>query len=172
MQKVSNGMFVSVDYRGTLDNGDVFDTSIGRQPLEVQMGAGQLIAGFENALMGMALNEKKTFTLPPEEAYGHVDDDRKHTFPASDVPSDLNPRVGQTVGLTTQDGQQIPAQIVDVNDDGVTVDLNHPLAGESLTFEIEVVGISPTPTQACGCDCASGGAGGNCGTNDGGCGCH
>lgn len=172
MQKVSNGMFVSVDYRGTLDNGDVFDTSIGRQPLEVQMGAGQLIAGFENALMGMALNEKKTFTLPPEEAYGHVDDDRKHTFPASDVPSDLNPQVGQTVGLTTQDGQQIPAQIVDVNDDGVTVDLNHPLAGESLTFEIEVVGISPTPTQACGCDCASGGAGGNCGTNDGGCGCH
>ena len=172
MQKVSNGMFVSVDYRGTLDNGDVFDTSIGRQPLEVQMGAGQLIAGFENALMGMALNEKKTFTLPPEEAYGHVDDDRKHTFPASDVPSDLNPRVGQTVGLTTQDGQQIPAQIVEVNDDGVTVDLNHPLAGESLTFEIEVVGISPTPTQACGCDCASGGAGGNCGTNDGGCGCH
>ena len=174
MQKVSNGMFVSVDYKGTLENGEVFDSSIGRQPLEVQMGAGQLISGFENALMGMALNEKKTFTLPPEEAYGHVDEDRKHTFPASDVPPDLNPQVGQTVGLTTEDGQQIPAQIIDVDDAGVTVDLNHPLAGESLTFDIEVVGISPTPIQTggCGCDCASGGAGGNCAPTDGGCGCH
>lgn len=174
MQKVSKGMFVSVDYKGTLQNGEVFDTSSGRQPLEVQIGAGQLIEGFENALMGMALNEKKTFTLAPEEAYGQVEEERKHTFSAADIPADMNPQVGQTVGLTTQDGQQIPAQIVDVNDAGVTVDLNHPLAGESLTFEIEVVGISATPTQTggCGCGCASGGTDGNCAPGEGGCGCH
>lgn len=174
MDKVSEGMYVSVDYKGTLQDGKVFDTSAGRQPLEVQIGAGQLIQGFEDALMGMTLNEKKTFTLSPEEAYGEVDEDRKHTFPAADVPAEMNPQVGQTVGLTTQDGRQIPAQIVDVDDAGVTVDLNHPLAGESLTFDIEVVGISPTPTQTggCGCGCAPDGSQGNCTPGDGGCGCH
>jgi len=176
MDRVSDGLYVSVDYKGTLQNGQVFDSSEGRMPLEVQMGAGQLIKGFENALLGMALNEKKTFTLSPDEAYGEVDEDRKHTFSQSDVPAEMDPQVGQTVGLTTQDGQQIPARIVAVDDAGVTVDLNHPLAGESLTFEIEVVGISETPTQAagcgCGCDCASGAPEGGCGSNDSGCGCH
>ena len=174
MPKVTKGMFVSVDYKGTLQNGEVFDTSIGRQPLEVQIGAGQLIEGFENALMDMTLNEKKTFTLAPEDAYGQVDEERKHTFPAADIPDDMNPQVGQTVGLTTQDGRQIPAQVVEVSEDGVTVDLNHPLAGESLTFEIEVVGISATPTQAagCGCGCTSADTDGNCASGDGGCGCH
>jgi peptidylprolyl isomerase len=175
MEKVSDGLFVSVDYKGTLQNGEIFDTSEGRQPLEVQMGAGQLIKGFEDALMDMALNEKKTFTLAPEEAYGIVHEDRKHTFPRADVPAEMDPQVGQTVGLTTQDGQQVPAQIIAVTDDGVTVDLNHPLAGKSLTFEIEVVGISATQTQAagcgCGCDCDAEASGG-CSSNESGCGCH
>jgi len=174
MDTVSNGLYVSVDYKGTLPNGQVFDSSEGRAPLEVQMGAGQLIEGFEKALMGMTLNEKKTFTLAPEEAYGEVDEDRKHTFPKNDVPAEMDPQVGQTVGLTTQDGRQIPAQIVAVDGDGVTVDFNHPLAGQSLTFEIEVVGISNAPTQntGCGCDCSSGAPEGGCGGNDSGCGCH
>lgn len=176
MDRVSDGLYVSVDYKGTLENGHVFDTSEGRAPLEVQMGAGQLIKGFENALQGMALNEKKTFTLSPEEAYGEVDEDRKHTFAPSDVPAEMDPQVGQTVGLTTRDGRQIPARIVAVGDAGVTVDLNHPLAGESLTFEIEVVGISQTPTQTAGCgcggDCASGAPESGCGSSRSGCGCH
>ncbi len=176
MNKVSDGLYVSVDYKGTLPNGQVFDSSEGRAPLEVQMGAGQLIEGFEKALMDMALNEKKTFTLSPEEAYGEVDEDRKHTFAKSDVPTEMDPQVGQTVGLTTQDGQQIPARIIAVDDEGVTVDLNHPLAGQSLTFEIEVVGINEAPTQGtgcdCGCDCSSGAPEGGCASNDSGCGCH
>ena len=176
MDKVSDGLYVSVDYKGTLPNGQVFDSSEGRAPLEVQMGAGQLIAGFEKALMGMALNEKKTFTLPPEEAYGEVDEDRKHTFSNTDVPAEMNPQVGQTVGLTTQNGRQVPAQIIAVDEKGVTVDFNHPLAGQSLTFDIEVVAISATPTQSagcnCGCDCSSGAPEGGCGSNVSGCGCH
>ena len=176
MDKVSDGLYVSVDYKGTLQDGQVFDSSEGRAPLEVQMGAGQLIEGFEKALMGMALNEKKTFTLSPEEAYGKVDENRKHTFSLNEVPAEMNPQVGQTVGLTTQDGRQVPAQIIAVDDKGVTVDLNHPLAGQSLTFEIEVVDISDTPTQSagcgCGCDCSSGTSEGGCGTKDSGCGCH
>lgn len=158
MEKVETGLFVSVDYKGTLQNGEVFDTSHGRQPLEIEMGAGQLIAGFESALMGMRLNEKKNFTIEPEEAYGHRIQEHVHTFARSEVPPEMNPQVGQTVALTTSDGKQIPARISELDDEKLTVDLNHPLAGEALTFEIEVVGISRTPTQentGCGCGCSS-----------------
>jgi peptidylprolyl isomerase len=161
MVKVAKDMFVSVEYTGTLEDGEVFDTSQGRQPMEIQMGAGQLIKGFEDALDGMALNEKKTFTLEPDEAYGQRDETLTRAFPQKDVPPEMNPQVGQTVALHDGQGQQIPATIVDVNDEQVTVDLNHPMAGKSLTFDIEVVNISETPTQTqddcgAGCDCSSG----------------
>ena len=158
MKKVENGMFVSVEYTGTLQDGQVFDSSQGRQPLEIKVGAGQLIQGFESQLMGMSLNEKKTFTVPPEDAYGARHDDATHTIARQEIPPEMNPQVGQTVALSTPDGQQIPAQITKVDDTEITLDLNHPLAGEALTFEIEVVGISDTPTQpqgGCGCDCGS-----------------
>ena len=161
MEKVENGLFVSVDYKGTLADGKVFDTSHGGRPLEVKVGEGQLIKGFEAALMGMTLNEKKVFTLEPDDAYGQRDETRMHSFDRSEIPPEMNPQVGQAIGLTTPDGQQIPARIAQVDDKQVTVDLNHPLAGQSLTFEIEVVGISDTPTQpqggcGSGCDCSSG----------------
>ena len=164
MDKVDSGLFVSVDYTGTLDNGEVFDSSEGRQPLEVQMGSGRVIPGFESAIMGMSLNETKTFTLSPEEAYGHRDDSRKHDFPKSEVPAGMDPEVGQTLMLNTPQGQQLPARVDSIDDEKVTFDLNHPLAGQSLTFKIEVVGISETATQqqaGCGSDCSSGGC--NCG---------
>jgi peptidylprolyl isomerase len=157
MEKVETGLFVSVHYKGTLQNGEVFDTSEGRHPLEVEMGAGQMISGFENALMGMALNEKKVFSLEPEDAYGQRDDSLTHSFPRSDVPAEIDPVVGQTVALATQQGQQVPAVITEVDDEKVAVDLNHPLAGKTLTFDIEVVGISEKPTQdpaGCGSGCA------------------
>lgn len=160
MEKVENGQFVRVHYKGTLQNGEVFDTSEGRHPLEVQMGAGQIISGFEEALMGMSLNEKKVFTLEPEDAYGKRDESLTHSFPRSDVPAEINPEVGQTVALSSSEGQQVPATITAVDDEKVVVDLNHPLAGETLTFDIEVVGISATATQdpaGCGggCVCSS-----------------
>jgi peptidylprolyl isomerase len=138
MEKVENGVFVSLHYKGTLQDGDVFDTSKGRDPLEVQMGAGQVIPGLEKALM-------------------HVDKSLTHSFARSDVPSEMNAEVGQVVALTSPEGQQVPAQIIEVNDEKVVVDLNHPLAGETLTFDIEVVGISSAPTQdhtGCGNGCA------------------
>ena len=154
MGKAVDGKFISVEYTGTLQNGEVFDTSKERSPLQVHMGAGQMIPGFEKALQGMALNEKKTFTLAPEEAYGERDEGRTQAFARKDVPPEITPEVGQIVALTNSDGQQIPAQISQVTDEKVTLDLNHPLAGESLTFEIEVVGISDTAPQAqAGCDC-------------------
>jgi len=168
MQKVENGLFVSVEYTGTLDNGDEFDSSKGRLPLEVQIGAGNVIPGFESALMGMAVNETKTFTLSPEDAYGERDDSRVHEFPKTEIPQGMEPEVGQILTLTTKDGQQIPARVDRIEDAYVVFDLNHPLAGQALTFAIEVVGISETQTQtqeSCGCGstCASGGCDDNSG---------
>ena len=170
MQKVESGLFVSIDYTGTLDDGDVFDSSKGRAPLEVQMGTGSLISGFESALMGMSLNESKTFTLSPAEAYGERDPQRMHEFPRSQVPEGVSPEVGQTLSLRTPDGHEIPARVDSIDETKIVFDLNHPLAGKSLTFDITVVGISQTATQqhqSCGCDCSQNGG---CGT--GGCDCH
>ena len=157
MEKVENDLYVSVDYKGTLQNGDVFDSSHGRQPLEVQMGVGQLIAGFENELMGMALNEKKTFTLTPEDAYGQRDEGLLREFARADLPPEMEPEVGMMLALQSPEGQQMPAKITHLDDENLSVDLNHPLAGEALTFEIEIVGISESATQShegCGSGCA------------------
>jgi len=172
MSNVENDLFVSMDYKGTLEDGTLFDTSANRQPLEFKMGAGQVIKGVEENLMGMALNEKKVFTIAPDKAYGDRDESLTQTFARSDLPPEMDPQPGQILRLQTQDGQQIPGTICDVRDEDFSVDLNHPLAGESLTFDVEVVGISDTPTQkkdACGtqnceqqgcepqgCDCSSG----------------
>jgi peptidylprolyl isomerase len=179
METVKSGLYVSVDYKGTLADGEVFDSSHGRLPLEVKIGADQLIKGFEDALLGMSLNQKKTFTLAPEDAYGLRDDSQQRSFPISEIPPGMNPEAGQTIALSSPDGQHIPATITEVTDEQITIDLNHPLAGQSLTFEIEIVGINNEPTQAqdgCGCGCgsdpshASSGCGcdGDCST---GCGC-
>lgn len=147
MEKVENGTFVRVEYTGTLENGEIFDSSQDRGPLEVEIGAGQVIRGFEEALKGMALNEKKVVTLEPEEAYGHRNENHIHTFPRTEIPPEIDPKVGQVLGVTTKDGKQFPALITKADDANVTVDLNHPLAGKTLTFDIEVVGISSTSTQ-------------------------
>lgn len=104
MKKVENGIFVSVNYKGTLDNGEVFDSSHGRQPLEVKMGGGQLIKGFENELLGMALNDKKTFTLEPKDAYGERNDNLTQDFAKADIPAEMNPVVGMTVGVNNPEG--------------------------------------------------------------------
>ena len=168
METVKNGQFVQVHYKGTLESGEVFDSSQGRAPLEVQLGAGQLIKGFENELLGMGLQEKKLFTLTPADAYGERDESLQHSFDRKELPADAQPKVGDTVGLQSENGQQFPARIVHADEKKVVVDLNHPLAGKALTFDIEVVGISDKATPAAaGCAGCSGGAGG-CG--DGSCG--
>jgi peptidylprolyl isomerase len=169
MKKVKNGMFVCVEYTGTLQNGEVFDTSQGCPPLEIEMGAGQLIQGFEAQLMNMSLNEKKTFTVAPEDAYGQKQEDAVHSISRQEVPPEMDPQEGEIITLSTPDGHQIPAQVIKVDNESITFDLNHPLAGEALTFEIEVVGISDTPTQehsGCGCGC-----GDDCGCESDGCSC-
>lgn len=142
METIENGSTVQVHYTGTLDNGEVFDSSREREPLQVTIGQGQLINGFENALMGMAVNEKKTFTLEPSEAYGQRDQEAVRSFPRDQIPPGMDVQVGQTVALSTTDGQQIPAKVTELDNNSIILDLNHPLAGERLTFAIEVVGIT------------------------------
>jgi len=162
MQKVENGKFVTVEYKGVMENGEVFDTTEGRQPIELQVGAGQIIKGFEDALLGMELNEKKNFDVEPQDGYGTRDENNIHTFSRDEVPAEMNPQVGEMIGLQTPDGQQVPARVAQFDDEKLVVDLNHPLADQTLSFEVEVVGINDAPTQMAegcgsgGCDCSSG----------------
>lgn len=140
--KIEKNHVVQVHYTGTLADGEVFDSSQGRDPLEITMGQGQLIRGFEEALMGMAVNEKKTFTLEPDQAYGLRDEEAVRAFPRAQIPPEIDVELGQIVALSNSQGQQIPAKVVELDDENVTLDLNHPLAGKSLTFDIEVVGVT------------------------------
>ncbi len=141
METVDTGNVIQVHYTGTLETGEVFDSSEGRDPLQVTIGQGQLISGFENALIGMALNEKKKFTIAPEQAYGERNEEAVRSFPRKELPPDMQVEEGQMLALSTPEGQEIPAKVAQVDDEAITLDLNHPLAGESLTFEIEVVGL-------------------------------
>jgi len=146
MKKVENGHFVKVDYTGTLESGDIFDSNRNTHPIEVEVGAGRVIKGFEAALVGMAENEKKTLTLSPEEAYGHPNESMDQSFMRSELPEGFDPQVGQVLALQNPQGGQMPAKVKHADDEKITVDLNHPLAGETLTFEIQVLEINDEPS--------------------------
>ncbi len=139
--QAKNGDTVQVNYTGKLAEGTVFDTSIGREPLEFTLGAGQVIPGFEKAVLGMKVGEKKTVTIPADEAYGPRRDEQIVELPREKLPSDLTPEVGQQLVTRQSDGTEIVVTITSVSDDAVTIDANHPLAGKDLTFEIELVKI-------------------------------
>ena len=141
MKTIEKNDVVQVHYTGTLADGEVFDSSREREPLQVKMGQGQLISGFEDALMGMAVNEKKTFTLEPEQAYGQRDESAVRAYPRAQIPAEIDLQIGQILALSNSQGQQIPAKVTEMDENNVTLDLNHPLAGQSLTFDIEVMGI-------------------------------
>lgn len=152
MKKIKNGLFVRVEYTGRLEDGELFDRSQEGRPIEFQMGKQVVIPGFEAALMGMAAGETKTFTLPPEQAYGHWDERRMIDYPKSQIPSGMEPENGKTLMLNTDVGRQVRARVVNVGEDKVSFDLNHPLAGRTLVFDIRVVGISDAASfEVCGC---------------------
>mgnify|MGYP000580738596 CR=1 FL=1 len=138
---VNIGDRIKVQYTGKLDDGTVFDkTKIG-EPLEFVVGSGQIIPGFEKAVVGMKLNEEKEITVKPEEAYGKRDETLVREFPKSSLPKDFKPKKGMMIRLQGQSGRPIPGTIVDVKKNSITIDLNHPLAGKNLTFDIKVVDI-------------------------------
>jgi FKBP-type peptidyl-prolyl cis-trans isomerase SlpA len=142
MEKVKDNDKVSVHYTGTLQSGEVFDSSKDREPLSFTVGQGQMIPGFENAVKGMALNEKKSVTIAPEDAYGEVRPEMVQKINKSQLPPDLEPHVGQQLASQLPSGEQIIVTVKEIEDASITIDANHPLAGKELTFEIEVVEIN------------------------------
>lgn len=141
MSKVKSNDKVQVHYTGKLANGEVFDSSTGRDPLAFQMGQGQLIPGFENGIMDMTVNEKKTIVIPANEAYGEVQKELIQEVPKDRLPQDIKPEVGMGLVSTTPEGQEIQLVVKEVKESAIVVDGNHPLAGQELTFDVEVVKI-------------------------------
>ncbi len=141
MQQVQQGDTVNVHYHGTLTDGTTFDSSAGREPLKFTAGTGQVIKGFDDAIMGMAPGEKKTVQIPVDQAYGHRNDDMMMEYPISDFPADMQPQVGMELQMGDNAGNVFPVVIVEVQDETVLLDANHPLAGKDLVFELELVSI-------------------------------
>ena len=141
MTKAKNGDNVKVHYKGKLTTGEQFDSSEGREPLAFTVGAGQMISGFDNAVEGMEVNEKKQVVLKPEEAYGPVNEDLFHQVERSQLPADLVPQVGQVLVAGGPNGQETQVVVREVHDQAIVIDANHPLAGQELTFDIELVAI-------------------------------
>jgi peptidylprolyl isomerase len=141
MQTVKNGDTVSVHYHGKLSDGTTFDSSEGRDPLEFKVGGGQVIKGFDDAVLDMKVGDKKTVNIPVEHAYGERSNDMMMEYPKTEFPADMTPEVGMELHMSDNQGNVFPVVIADVQGETVILDANHPLAGKDLTFEIEVVGI-------------------------------
>lgn len=142
MSQAKSGDTVKIHYTGTLDDGTEFDSSAGREPLEFSLGSGQVIAGFDNAVEGMAVGDSKTVTLPPDEAYGDRHEKLLQQVPKTSLPDDMKPEVGMALQTQSPDGQVMNLVIADISEESITVDANHPLAGQALTFAIELVEIA------------------------------
>jgi len=138
---IEKGQKVRIHYTGTLDDGNQFDSSAGRDPLEFEMGAGMVIPGFENGVADMAVGEKKTVNIPASEAYGEKRDEMVMEFERATLPEGLEPEVGMGLQMQGPQGQPIPVKITAVAGETITVDANHPLAGQNLTFELELIDI-------------------------------
>jgi peptidylprolyl isomerase len=141
MQQVKEGDVVKVHYTGKLTSGEQFDSSVGREPLEFTVGAGQMIKGFDAAMSGMSLGEKKTINIAPEDAYGTRSEEAIIQFPRENVPADMQLEPGMTLTLSNQMGQPVPVIVVEVQQDVIILDANHFLAGQELIFDIELVEI-------------------------------
>lgn len=142
MSRVKDKNTVKVHYTGKLtETGQVFDSSLEREPLEFTLGEGMLIPGFEEGVIDMGVNEKKTINIPKEKAYGEKREDLLHKVSKEQLPEEIKPEVGMGLISKNPDGSEQQLRIAAVNNDHIIVDANHPLAGQDLTFEIEVLEI-------------------------------
>lgn len=140
MAEAKRGDTVRVHYKGTLDDGSVFDSSEGREPLEFTLGGGQVIPGFEQGVQGMSVGDERTINIPSSDAYGEHRGELLLRVPREQFPPDVTPEVGQQLQMS--DGQQtFVVTVQEVQDDAVVLDANHPLAGQALTFELKLVDI-------------------------------
>ncbi|KEO72431.1 FKBP-type peptidyl-prolyl cis-trans isomerase [Anditalea andensis] len=142
MSVATKGNTVKVHYTGKLKDGTIFDSSESREPLEFTLGDGNMIKGFDAAVHGMNIGEDKSITIPSEEAYGEKKDEMMVDIPRTQVPADINPEVGMDLSIQNQEGQPMPVKVVHVDDEKITLDANHPLAGQDLIFDIKLVEIA------------------------------
>jgi peptidylprolyl isomerase len=142
MAEAKKGDRVKVHYTGKLEDGSVFDSSRDREPLEFELGGGMMIKGFDTAVSGMKVGESKTAQIPAEEAYGEHNAEMVIEVPKSQLPEDLKPEVGQQLGMQQPNGQSVPVRVVDVKEESIEIDANHPLAGKDLIFDLELVEIN------------------------------
>lgn len=155
-KSIKEGSFVKVEYTGTFEDGTVFDSTEDQGcPLEFQVGAQQVIDGFEKAIVSMKLGEEKEVSLQPDEAYGAYEDDMKREIPRDRMPAE-GLEVGMTLMATMPTGMQVPVTITQMTKETVTIDLNHPLAGKVLNFKLKLVEIKEGELSKCGGTCGGG----------------
>ncbi len=142
MSKVKDGDTVKVHYTGKLENGDVFDSSREKEPFEFTVGDKAVIPGFEKGVLGMEVGDSKTIEIPPEEAYGEKQDELVVEVKKSEFPEDITPTIGQRLQIKQGDGNPIVVTITDLTEESITLDANHPLAGYTLFFDVEVLDIT------------------------------
>lgn len=143
MQQVQSGDKVKVHYHGKLRSGETFDSSEGREPLEFTVGSGQVIKGFDEGVMGMQPGDKKTIEIDVLNAYGEKQKEMIIEFPKNQFPEDMNPEEGMQLMMNNGQGQSFPVVIIEVKEESVILDANHPLAGQDLIFDLELVSIEP-----------------------------
>jgi peptidylprolyl isomerase len=141
MTQAKSGDTIAVEYTGKLDDGTVFDSSVGKDPLQFTIGTGEVIPGFEEAVIGMDAGDSKTVTIPAQEAYGEHNPELVMVFEREKIPPELEVEVGQQLQLQQDNGRAVPVVVTDLSTSKVTLDANHPLAGEDLTFDIQLVAI-------------------------------
>ena len=152
---VKRGNIVSVEYTGTFDDGTVFDTSVGAEPLEFQVGAHHVIEGFEKAVIGKEKGDEIKIRLTPDQAYGDYDNEALQDVPREQFPKDQEPEAGMCLHISTPDGQELAAWIKEVKKDMITLDFNHPMAGKILNFKMKIMDIQEGGEikEGCSCDC-------------------
>ena len=141
MTQAKSGDTIRIHYKGTLQSGEVFDSSEGRDPLEFTLGSGMIISGLDQAIHGMIAGEKKVAEIPCLEAYGPLNPAARQPVPRTEFPDDIPMEVGVQLQMQSPEGQVIPVKILELTETELTLDANHPLAGQVLTFDFEVVGI-------------------------------
>ncbi len=141
MSEAKKGDSVKIHYKGTLEDGTVFDSSEGRDPLGFTIGSGQVIPGFEEAVLGMVACDSKNVLIPVDKAYGPRNEEMIMSFPVDQVPAEIKPEVGQQLQMAGPDGQPLLVLVVEVTDEQIMLDANPPLAGKDLNFDLELVSI-------------------------------
>jgi FKBP-type peptidyl-prolyl cis-trans isomerase 2 len=142
MQAAKSGDTVKVHYHGRLTTGETFDSSEGREPLEFTIGSGMVIKGFDDGVTGMNTGEKRTINIPVEEAYGPVNPEMIFDFPKSNLPPEMEVEIGMQLMMHNGSGQQIPVVVREVKEENIIIDANHPLAGQELVFDLELVSVA------------------------------